>query len=60
MASEIEKQVEHLNLKATDLLTQEVINEWEYDFIRSMKGRNSFSEKQEHKINDIWDKFEEA
>lgn len=58
--TEIEKQVEHLNSKATDLLTQGVIDEWEFDFISDMENRSSFSTKQKATINQIWDKFEGA
>lgn len=58
--TEIEKQVEHLNSKATDLLTQGVINEWEFDFISDMENRSYFSTKQKATINKIWDKFEGA
>lgn len=32
-------QVEHLNHKANDFLTQGVIDEWEYDFIRDIKNK---------------------
>lgn len=57
---ETQIMIYHLNTNATDLLSKEIITDWEYGFIKDIAKREmrTYSDKQQAVIDKIWDKYE--